>query len=147
VKANANAWHYWWLIDSPTNRDNEGLSMPNGKPTKRLYMMGNFSKFIRPGYYRIDATADPTVGILVSAYKDSALGNFAIVAINSNRSKTTLNFSFDGFTASTVTPWITDPALNLVKRSAVSAGAGFMYSLPADSVTTFIGAGVSSAAP
>lgn len=147
VNANVNAWHYWWLIDSPNNRDNEDLTMPNGKPTKRLYMMGNFSRFIRPGYYRIAATAAPATGLLVSAYKNPTSGSFAIVAINSNRSKTSLHFSFRGFTASTVTPWVTDDSHNLAQRSVVSAGSGFTYSLPPASLTTFTGAKASLSAP
>ena len=81
--ANANAWHYWWLIDG--NGDNEALIGPSGQTTKRLYVMGNYSKFVRPGYYRIGTTASPVGGVSVSAYKDLSTSKFVIVAINHMR--------------------------------------------------------------
>ena len=55
--AQANAWHYWWLISSSGNTDNEGLTDNHrGNPAKRMYALGQWSRFVRPGYYRIDAT-------------------------------------------------------------------------------------------
>ncbi|MEJ2113397.1 MAG: hypothetical protein P8X62_06820, partial [Flavobacteriaceae bacterium] len=52
----------------------------NGVVTKRGYVMSNFSKFIRPGYNRIDADESPQTGISVSAYAGD--GKVVIVAIN-----------------------------------------------------------------
>jgi glucuronoarabinoxylan endo-1,4-beta-xylanase len=47
-----SAWHYWWT---------EAL-LPNGpgNPPPQVYALGNFSKFVRPGYYRVDVTGAPT---------------------------------------------------------------------------------------
>ena len=136
--ANANAWHYWWLIDG--NSDNEALLGPSGQTTKRLYVMGNYSKFVRPGYYRIGASASPVSGISVSAYKDPSTGKFAIVAINQNASAVTLDFALSGFTANTVVPWVTSASLNLVEQPSITVGgSAFVATLPAASVTTFVG--------
>ena len=136
--ANANAWHYWWLIDG--NGDNEALLGPSGQTTKRLYVMGNYSRFVRPGYYRIGTSASPVGGVLVSAYKDTSSGKFAIVAVNQNASAVTLDFALSGFTANTVVPWVTSASLNLAQQSSITVGgSAFVVTLPAASVTTFVG--------
>jgi glucuronoarabinoxylan endo-1,4-beta-xylanase len=134
--AEANAWHYWWLISG--NADNEGLTDRSGNPAKRMYALGNFSKFVRPGYYRIGATS--AGGVLVSAYKDPASGKFAIVAINTNSLATPAAFSLTGWTTASVTPWVTSATLSLASQSAVPvAGSTFSYELPASSIVTFAG--------
>ena len=136
--ANANAWHYWWLIDG--NGDNEALIGPSGQTTKRLYVMGNYSKFVRPGYYRIGTTASPVGGVSVSAYKDLSTSKFVIVAINHNAVAETLNFTLNGFTANSVTPWVTSASLNLAQQPNITVGGSvFAATLPAASVTTFVG--------
>jgi glucuronoarabinoxylan endo-1,4-beta-xylanase len=132
--AEANAWHYWWLI-SPHD-DNWGLA-PG--PSKRLWALGNYSKFVRPGYYRIGANANPLPGIYITAYKDHDTGEFAIVAINQNSSNTRISFTFNGFAARLVTPWITSASLDLAQRSPIAAGNSFSAILTAQSVTTFVG--------
>ena len=133
--AQANAWNYWWLKSG--NNDNEGLLGSSGQVTKRLYTVGNYSKFIRPGYYRIGETDDG--GVLISAYKDLSTGKFVIVAVNSgsNQSET---INLNGFTATSVTPWVTSASLNLAQQTGVAVnGSSFTYTLPAGSVTTFVG--------
>jgi glucuronoarabinoxylan endo-1,4-beta-xylanase len=137
--ANANAWHFWWLIGANDN-DNEGLIDASGTVTKRLYMMGNYSKFVRPGFYRIDATATPQSGVSVSAYKNSTSGALVLVVINQNASSVSQSFILNGATISTVTPWITSASFDLVQQSDVTvSGGSFTYSLPASSITSFVG--------
>ena len=138
--ANANAWNYWWLINNGGTGDNEGLICTNGTVRKALYAMGNYSKFVRPGYYRIDATPTPQSGVSVSAYKNSTSGDLVIVVINQNRSNVSQSFTLSGAAASSVTPWITSGTLNLAEQSAVSVNEGsFTFSLPAYSITSFVG--------
>jgi len=139
TQSNINAWHYWSIAYiSSKQTDNECL-ICNGVATKRLYTIGNFSKFVRPGYYRIDAPANPVDGVFVSAYKDPTSGNFAIVAINANGSATPLSLGFNGFSAPSLTPWVTSASLNLAQQAAIPAGTTFSATLPANSVTTFTG--------
>jgi glucuronoarabinoxylan endo-1,4-beta-xylanase len=138
--ANANAWNYWKLIDYAGNKDNEGLVGFDGTISKRAYMLGNYSKFIRPGYVRIDATHTPQTGLTISAYKDASTGSFAIVVTNQNSSNVSQIFKLNGFTAAMVTPEITSASLNLAEQSSVPiTGATFSYTLSATSVTTFVG--------
>jgi glucuronoarabinoxylan endo-1,4-beta-xylanase len=77
--AHANAWNYWWLKSS--GNDNQGLLGPNWELIKRFWAVGNYSRFVRPGWVSIGATNDG--GALISAFKDPVSGQFAIVAVNS----------------------------------------------------------------
>src|SRR5208337_2325996 len=97
-----NAWHYWWLI--PYATDNESLVDTNGLPAKRMYVLGQYSRFVLPGYYRIGVNNIGATSI--SAYKDPTSGNFAVVAVNTNGSDFTQTFDLAGFNCITVTPWI-----------------------------------------
>jgi glucuronoarabinoxylan endo-1,4-beta-xylanase len=134
--AEVNAWHYWWLASA--YNDNEGLTDNSGNPAKRMYVLGNYSRFVRPGYYRIGVSNNATT--LISAYKDTNSGSFAIVAINSSSTTVTQIFNLTNFTASSVTPWITSGNLSLASQSAVGVtNSAFTYVLPALSVVTFVG--------
>jgi glucuronoarabinoxylan endo-1,4-beta-xylanase len=131
--AQANAWHYWWLVN--------GLLDANAAPTKRLFTIGNYSRFVRPGYYRIDvANNNPVTSI--SAYRDTNSGDFAIVAVNPDPVAVTQVFNLTNFTANSVTPWITSSNLSLASQSPVAVtNASFTYALPAMSVVSFVGEG------
>lgn len=140
VNVNAQSWSWWWMVDYNADT-NEGLIESNGTITKRLYMMGNWSKFVRPGYVRMSATANPVSGVSCSAYKNASTGAFDIVCINTNGSSSAITFSLSGFPAvSSVNPWVTDASNNLIEGSAITvSGGGFATTLGADSVTTFDG--------
>lgn len=136
--AQANAWHYWWLM-TEDGTGNESLTDGNASPTKRMFAIGQFSRFVRPNYYRIAANNNGTA--LVSAYKDSASPAFAIVAINPNSTNILQTFTLTNFSeASIVTPWMTTSNLSLAPLSPVAiTNLSFTYNLPAMSVVTFAG--------
>jgi O-glycosyl hydrolase len=139
VDHNFNAYCYWWLIN--LNTDDEGLCDNTSTPTKRLYVLGNYSKFIRPGFVRISGTENPTAGVTVSAYYGASAGKVVVVAINDNAVTTSQAVSFTGVNVSTVYPWITDANNNLVQQPAVAVTNGsFTYPLNPSSITTFVGA-------
>jgi len=139
--AQANAWHYWWLIPLASNTDNEGLTDTSGNPAKRMYVLGQWSRFVRPGYYRIGA--NNTGSARISAYKNTNSSLFAIVAVNPNSGAITQAFNLTNFTATSVTPWITSATMSLSNQTPVAVGgSSFTYTLPAMSVVTFVGQGV-----
>ncbi len=137
VDHNFNAFCYWWLVN--VNSDDEGLCTSAGTPTPRLYCIGNFSKFIRPGFVRIGCTEAPSSGVSVSAYYGSSTNKVVVVAINSNTSSVSIPVSFTGLSVSTVNPWLTNSSNNLVQQTAVNVSNGsFTYSLPGQSVVSFV---------
>jgi glucuronoarabinoxylan endo-1,4-beta-xylanase len=85
-----NAWFYWWGACFKTHNGEALIQMDLNSKTynvgKRLYTIGQYSRFIRPGWQRFSATANPTSGVYVTAYKDPATGEFAVVAINNGSS-------------------------------------------------------------
>jgi glucuronoarabinoxylan endo-1,4-beta-xylanase len=103
-------------------------------------MMGNYSKFVRPGFYRIDATMTPQNGVSVSSYKNSTSGALVIVVINQNSSSVSQRFVLNGVSTPSMTPWITSASLNLIQQPDVPVtGGSFVYVLPASSITSFVG--------
>jgi glucuronoarabinoxylan endo-1,4-beta-xylanase len=140
--ANVNAWHWWFLSDGPKyggGTDNAALTDVNLNYPKRAYVIGQWSKFVRPGWSRIGVSY--YFGPLeISAFKDPENRSFAIVAVNSGVKVVTQRFSLKGFSTNSVTPWITSASLSLAAQNPVSVhGASFTYALPATSVTTFFG--------
>jgi glucuronoarabinoxylan endo-1,4-beta-xylanase len=137
--ANMNAWHFWWI--KPCAGCNNGALWVEAtkKPAKRLWIMGNWSRYARPGFVRVSATEKPATGVTVTAFRDSALTKVVIVAINTNTSATSQDFSITGTSPKTMTPCITDPTRDLVEQSAQTLSSStFTYSLPAQSVTSLV---------
>ena len=153
VDASVNAWHYWWI--RPRGNDNGALwDMATGSPSKRLYAMGNFSRFVRPGFRRVaTTTTGPTPGIAFSAYSDPPSGQLVIVAINENSAPVSQAFLFDGVAVGSWMSWVTSSSeIPLSSGSPVAAGANpseLVFSLEAQSVTTLQGlvTGVGPALP
>jgi len=142
VNDNVNAYLFWFLIDN-NSTDDQGLIAESGTVAKRAYVFGQYSKFIRPGYSRIGATHNPQSGVAVSAYRNATTGTIVIVATNYTSSSISQGFTLTNAPSFTsVTPYITSASLSLAAQSNVSVSSNaFTYTLPAGSVTTFVGTG------
>jgi hypothetical protein len=134
VTGEASAWLWWWY---PGQGDNEGL-LAQGGDTKRHYTLGNFSKFVRPGYVRVNVSGAAPANVLLSAYSGS--NTVVVVAINSGTTTVSVPLSVAGGTApASCTPWLTSANANLVSQTAVAVtGGAFSASLAGSSVTTFV---------
>ena len=139
VYGEVNAWHYWWLKPR-TSSENGALAGGDGQLTRRAYVVGNWSRFVRPGFVRVDATPSPQYFVYVSAFADPASGRMVIVAINSGTADAEQVFSIPGSGLGAVTPWITSADFALAPTDPVPiADAEFTFVLPKRSVTTFVG--------
>ncbi len=141
--AQASAWHYWWIVPFGSET---GLMTQNRAPTKRMFAIGQFSRFVRPGYVRIGASTNGN--LLITAFKDPNSQNFAIVAINTNINiDVNQTFSLANVpSVSAVIPWMTSSSNSLAQLPSVAvSGSSFTYKVPAQSVVTFVGQG--NAAP
>ena len=123
--------YVWWYI-----RRGYGLIKENGEVSKRGYCMAQFSKFIRPGYERVDVDANPQDNVAVTAYKGD--GRAYIVAINKGDTDTTQSFSVNGALVNSVEAYRTSSTENLAKSVLPVANDTFNAELPAKSVTTFM---------
>ena len=137
--ASMNAWHYWWVY--PASADNGALWDFNTKQaTKRLWVEGNFARFVRPGFMRAGTTGTAPAGVLLSAYTNPADGTVAVVAINNNTSATPLSLFISGAAPCSLTPWVTSGTDTLAaKTMAPVSSSRVSVTLGAQSVTTLVG--------
>jgi glucuronoarabinoxylan endo-1,4-beta-xylanase len=126
--------YVWWFI-----RRQYGPMKEDGTMSKRGAMMSQFSKFVRPGYVRVDATKNPNTNVYVSAYKGD--NKVVIVAINKGTTAVSQSFALQNASGlSKVSSWISDSTRNVAAGSAVNvSGGNFTTQLPAQSVITFVG--------
>jgi O-glycosyl hydrolase len=91
----AAAW-FWWLAISPYDYkdglvylEGQALDSENFHTSKTLWALGNFSRFIRPGWRRIallDYHPEPeSSGLYLSAWADPTGEKQAIVAVNTTQ--------------------------------------------------------------
>jgi len=106
--------------------------------TKRCYTIGNYSKFVRPGYVMVDVTGNSNTNVLLSAFKGT--DGTVIVAINKSASAVSVPITITGGTApASCTPNVTSGTDDLKAGTAVTVTGGtFTASLGATSVTTFV---------
>lgn len=131
VVGNMNAY-VWWYI-----RRSYGPMKEDGTISKRGYCMAQYSKFVRPGYVRVDATEIPSSGVYVSAYKGN--NQAVIVAVNTGSTGYAQHFSLSGNTIKKVDRYRTSSSENLALTANMeSSSDGFWATLPAQSVSTFV---------
>ncbi|MED1533972.1 glycoside hydrolase family 30 beta sandwich domain-containing protein [Bacillus altitudinis] len=124
--------YVWWYI-----RRSYGPLKEDGMISKRGYNMAHFSKFVRPGYVRIDATKSPEPNVFVSAYKGN--NQVVIVAINKNNAGVNQHFVVQNGSVSQASRWVTSGSSNLQPGTDLNiSGNQFWAHLPAQSVTTFV---------
>ena len=131
--AQASAYHYWWLTGNGTG----SLADNPANPAKRLYVMGNYSLFVRPNFYRFEATNSSAA--LITAFKPTNSPAFVIVAANPNPIAVNQTFTLTHFPASgTLTQWVTSATLSLANQGAIYVtNQSFDYVLQPCSVVTF----------
>jgi glucuronoarabinoxylan endo-1,4-beta-xylanase len=139
VNGPASAWLWFWY-KAPFSDDNEGLLLHDGRDTKRHYTLGNFSKFVRPGYVRVEISGSHGADVLLSAFKGDD-GSVAIVAINQGSADVSVPIALAGGPVpAQFAPWLTSATDDLAEKTAIPVmGDTFNASLVAKSVTTFVG--------
>jgi O-glycosyl hydrolase len=149
--ANASAWQWWLAVskydykDGLIYTDYSVLGMiENIIQSKTLWILGNFSRFIRPGSKRINCSgANDKYGLMASAYLDSASTKLITVFVNVSNESKDITFNLSGLDSTQVvnymTPYVTsdNSADNLKAYPDVSVDS--VYSIPAKSVVTMIG--------
>jgi glucuronoarabinoxylan endo-1,4-beta-xylanase len=152
----ANAYFYWsangsegLLCAGPPYAASQphscGASTGNPYASTQIstmaYIFGQYSDFVRPGMYRIDATHAPHTGVTVSAYNNASTGNLVIVATNYTASAISQTFTLTNApTFATLTPYVTSATQQIAAQTTVALTSNsFTYSLPAQSITSFVG--------
>ncbi|MFD5319979.1 glycoside hydrolase family 30 beta sandwich domain-containing protein [Streptomyces sp. NPDC127098] len=125
--------YVWWYI-----RRGYGPMREDGQISKRGANMAHFSKFVRPGHVRVDATPSVQSSLYTSAYR-APNGQITIVAVNKGTSAVSQPFTLTNNASARVSSWVTDAGRNLASGTALTMSNGsFTAQLPARSVTTFV---------
>ena len=142
--ADLNAFLYWWGSTTPSeNGDNEGLIQINGStvtPSGRLWALGNFSDFVRPGAVRIGASTSDG-NLTMDAFKNTN-GTISVVVLNTGSSPDTVSYSLSGTgtpNGATVTPFLTNGSNDIAAQATTSvSGGAFTGTIPARSLETYV---------
>ena len=139
MNADMSAYVWWFIVRyyGPITDGQDGSLA--GSATKKGYVMSQFSKFIRPGYYKIKCSYLPQRNVYVTAYKDSLSSKVVIVALNMSSSTSYQTFSFQNGSMSSFTPYTTSETENVQQGSNLTVTNGsFTAALEPSRITTFV---------
>lgn len=129
---------YYALIHDGVGGHGNSNVAAAGTVTKRGHVFAQFSKFIRPGYTRVDATKSPTTDVYVSAYKKG--DDVVTVLVNKSTSAKTITLAIPGTKVQTWEKYVTSSSKNVAKEAnVVDADGTFQITLDAQSLTTLNG--------
>lgn len=134
VVAWVESWQWWLGVFTGGYNDALIYAHPRSRkiePTKRLWTMGNFSRFVRPGARRIAAEAP---GLRVSAYS-AGTGTPTVVVVINTSDATTVRPVLVGRRVSSVVAHVTSEQHDLARMPVPDISK---ISLPARSVTTLV---------
>jgi glucuronoarabinoxylan endo-1,4-beta-xylanase len=139
LKRGEKGWLYWWAVNPASNSSGEGLINLEANNTysvnKRLYVMGQFSRYLRPDDTRILAASNDSN--LVSIAGKNSTGRASVVIINNSSSAITTTIS--GLTMANVAARRTSATEDLAKLSDLGVTNGSItVTLPGKSVTSYI---------
>ena len=139
VWGGVSSWQYWIAVSRYNFRD--GLIYVNESereiiPIKRLWAMGNFSRFIRPGYRLFEVEHNSRV-LRVVACKSPDGGRLVVVVMNPETKSNEVELHFaNGSGVNIFDAYETSKANDL---KTVSRGVkNNSYTFPAESVTTLV---------
>ena len=146
TRLDASAW-FWWLALTPYDykdgllKIDPSLDAASLQESKLMWTLGNFSRFVRPGYRRVELPdADDLNGIMASAFKAPDDSRFVVIAINAGAAPEQINLDIAGLPGAkaveTIDVYVTDTAHDLTLTASEAASRSFV--LPARSTTTFL---------
>jgi glucuronoarabinoxylan endo-1,4-beta-xylanase len=133
MNAGMNAYVWWYLVRyyGPIGED--------GNVTKRGYVMSQFARFVRPGYFRIACSTVPQRNVYVSSYKDPASSRVVVIVMNTAGSAIQQGFAMSGGSMASFAAYTTSQTKNCVQGIDIPVANGrFAVTLDPSSITTFV---------
>ncbi len=153
--AGVSIWDYWTALERerwdqknrfylirliPTGGDYGELNTGGTiSIDKNLWVLGNYSLFIRPGYKRIQISgADDLSGLMGTAFISPYSSQIVAVYVNWGTTSVTVSQTFNNLPAKikSITPYLTDVNNNLKLQDTISEGSN--YTIPARSVVSIV---------
>ena len=142
--SNASAWH-WWIAISPYDYKDGLIYIDKNKEdgdfyeSKMLWALGNYSRFIRPGYQRIgvelNSQKKQSSEFLVSTYQSADLREIVMVLVNSAIKDTKIDLTLDS--SYTVKSLYTTSETKSLEYVVVET-SGNLINIPAKSIVTIV---------
>lgn len=138
TSGNVSAYLYWiGAQDRSSNTNSKMIRVVNKAvdPSKRLWAMANWSRFVRPGAVRVGASGS---GVRTSAFRNVD-GAVAVQVINSGSERSvTITVNGGNFVAANATAWVTDNTRDCNQIPATVDGGKVSGSVPSRSMVTFV---------
>ncbi len=147
--ANASAWHWWLAVSAYDYKD--GLVYATKTPTdgqaedsRLMWAVGNFSRFIRPGAYRVNVTSDNrdvhnAHGLMVSAYVSADEKQIITVLVNNGDSDATIQLQTEGGTATGWQPYLTGAGTGETLKPLAAVSKDSPIVIAKKSILTLVG--------
>ncbi|KAG9016375.1 hypothetical protein FRB90_003084 [Tulasnella sp. 427] len=132
VSANLSAYLYWEGVEVNQSQASSYLVASDDTtvtPSGRLWAFAMWSRFIRPGAYRV-STSGTISNVGIGAFKNKD-GTVIVVFTNTGTSAQSVKLSFSGFTPSTASAYLTDNSHTVASTTATLAGGAVTVSVPA----------------
>ncbi len=150
VVSQASAWQ-WWLAVSPYDyKDGLIYVLPDASKldgsftaSKLLWVLGNYSRFVRPGAVRVDVSSpdidvDDPAGLMISAYAGPREKQVVAVAVNYGDRARELTFSLPGMRVTDVIPYTTSDDAGDDLAPGPGLGPELAARIKPRSVTTYV---------
>ena len=139
VENQVSAWFYWWAVAYGSRRGSLidlDLEKKQYTTAKRLFAIGNYSRFVRPGFRRVASQSQPWPGLWLSAFRDPRARTFVAVAVNQNERPLPLSFPARERRAACIR---TSASEELAHAGTLAAAGGmFQTTLAPRSITSFV---------
>lgn len=138
---NVSAYLYWiGAQDRPSNTNSKMIRVVDGAvdPSKRLWAMANWSRFVRPGAVRVGADGGG-MGMRTSAFVNVD-GALAVQVINGGGGQAvSISVSGEEYAGGGATAWVTDNERDCDEiEASVGEDGTVAGSVPAQSMVTFV---------
>ena len=124
--------YIWWYIRrqySPMKED--------GTMSKRGACFSQFSKYVRPGAYRLSVSSNPITDVYLSAFQSG--DEVSIVLINKATTAKTLTINIPDANVPRWEQYVTSATKNVVKSGEYSTKTSIQVTLEAQSMSTIVG--------
>jgi hypothetical protein len=148
--ANASSWQ-WWLAVSPYDYKDGLVYIDDNKfdgvvyESKLLWGLGNFSRFIKKGYKRIDLSRSDNIsieqsisGLLVSAYKDPSTSKYVVVLVNQRNIEIPIKLVIPELSSFSAKKYLTSGLINDNLSYKGSTMASEIVKIPQKSIVTLV---------
>jgi glucosylceramidase len=129
---------YWYGASTGATRALIQLDGDAYHVSKRLWAIAGYSRFVRPGAQRINATSGNSA-LRLTAFRNID-GSLVVVALNTASSAASMSYVLanTGITAGSVTPYLTNSGNSMAAEAGIKiSGGAFAATVPARSLITY----------